>query len=102
MANAVTGGTGYQIKAPYNVALYVAADNGTNVSATCASATVVAGGSCIFAGTAITATGLRLGGPSTKANGPYFRVSAPAYAETDTLAAGLYSDTLTINFNVSP
>src|SRR3546814_6056145 len=31
MANAVTGGTGYQIKAPYNVALYIAADNRTNV-----------------------------------------------------------------------
>src|SRR3546814_10231697 len=92
MANAVTGGTGYQIKAPYNVALYVAADNGTNVSATCAAATVVAGGSCIFAGTASTATGLRLGGPSTKANGSSLRVSAPAYAGTDTLAAGRYSE----------
>src|SRR3546814_5650986 len=49
MANAVTGGTGYQIKAPYNVALYVAADNGTNVSETSAAAPGCAGGRCICA-----------------------------------------------------
>ena len=102
MANAVTGGTGYQTKAPYNVALYVAADNGTNASATCAAATLAAGGNCTFAGTAGTATGLRLGGASTKANGSYLRVSAPAYAGTDTLAAGRYTDTLSITVSVSP
>src|SRR3546814_16817056 len=83
MANAVTGGTGYQIKAPYNVALYVAADNGTNVSATCAAATVVAGGSCIFAGTASTATAPRLGGLSTKATGPQLPVRPPRSAGTE-------------------
>lgn len=102
MTAAATGGTGYQIKAPYNVALYVAADNGTNATATCAAATLAAGGSCTFAGTANTATGLRLGGASTKANGSYLRVSAPAYSGTDTLAAGRYTDTLSITVSVSP
>lgn len=102
MANAVEGGTGYQTKAPYTVALYVAADNGTNASASCAAATLAAGGSCTFAGTASTGTGLRLGGASTKANGSYLRVSAPAYAGTETLAAGRYTDTLSITVSVSP
>jgi hypothetical protein len=102
MANTATGGAGYQTKAPYNVALYVAADNGTNASATCAAAALAAGGSCTFAGTAGTATGLRLGGASTKANGSYLRVSAPAYAGTDVLAAGRYTDTLSITVSVSP
>ncbi len=102
MANGVTGGTGYQTKAPYNVALYVVADNGTNASASCAAATLAAGGSCTFAGAASTATGLRLGGASTKANGSYLRVSAPAYAGTDPLAAGRYTDTLSITVSVSP
>lgn len=102
MATSEAGGTGYQTKAPYNVALYVAADNGTNAAATCAAATLAAGGSCSFAGTASAATGLRLAGASTKANGSYLRVSAPAYAGTDTLVAGRYSDTLTITVSVSP
>jgi len=102
MATGEAGGTGYQTKAPYNVALYVAADNGTNATATCAAATLAAGGSCSFAGTASTVTGLRLAGASTKANGSYLRVSAPAYAGTDTLVAGRYSDTLTVTVSVSP
>lgn len=102
MANAEAGGAGYQTKAPYNVALFVAADNGTNASATCAAAALAAGGSCSFAGTAGTATGLRLGGASTRANGSYLRVSAPAYAGRDTLAAGRYTDTLSITVSVSP
>lgn len=102
MANAATGGTGYQTKAPYNVALYVAADNGTNAAATCAASALAAGGSCSFAGTAGTATGLRLGAASTKANGSYLRVSAPAYSGSDTLAAGRYTDTLSITVSVSP
>ena len=102
MVTSEAGGTGYQTKAPYNVALYVAADNGTNASATCTAATLAAGGSCSFAGTAGTATGLRLAGASTKANGSYLRVSAPAYAGTDTLVAGRYRDTLTVTVSVSP
>jgi hypothetical protein len=102
MATSEAGGAGYQTKAPYNVALYVAADNGTNATATCAAAALAAGGSCSFAGTANAATGLRLAGASTKANGSYLRVSAPAYTGTDTLVAGRYSDTLTITVSVSP
>lgn len=102
MATAETGGTGYQTKAPYNVALYVAADNGTSASANCAASTLSAGGSCSFVGTAGTTNGLRLGAASTKANGSYLRVSAPAFAGTDTLVAGRYSDTLSITVSVSP
>lgn len=102
MATGEAGGAGYQTKAPYTVALYVAADNGTNATASCAAAALAAGGSCSFAGTASTATGLRLAGASTKANGSYLRVSAPAYAGTDTLVAGRYSDTLSITISVSP
>jgi hypothetical protein len=102
MTNAATGAAGYRTNAPYNVALYMAADNGTNTSATCAATTLAAGGGCSFAGTAGTANGLRLAGASTKANGSYLRVSAPAYSGTDTLAAGRYSDTLTITVSVSP
>lgn len=102
MATTEAGGTGYQTKAPYNVALYVAADNGTNATATCAAAMLSAGGTCSFAGTAGTATGLRLAGASTKANGSYLRVSAPAYSGTDMLAAGRYADTLTVTVSVSP
>lgn len=102
MATAEAGGTGYQTKAPYNVALYMAADNGTNASASCAAATLSAGGSCTFAGTAGTATGLRLAGASTRANGSYLRVSAPAYSGSDMLAAGRYADTLTITVSVTP
>jgi hypothetical protein len=102
MATSEAGGTGYQTKAPYDVALYVAADNGSNATATCAAATLSAGGTCSFAGSAGTATGLRLAGASTKANGSYLRVSAPAYSGTDMLAAGRYADTLTVTISVSP
>ncbi|MDO9369441.1 MAG: hypothetical protein Q7T68_12800 [Sphingopyxis sp.] len=102
MVSGETVGAGYQTKAPYTVALYMAADNGTDVAASCAAATLAAGGSCAFAGTASGATGLRLAGASTKANGSYLRVSAPAYSGTDTLVAGRYSDTLSITVSVSP
>lgn len=102
MTNAAVGGTGYQTRAPYRVALFMVADNGTNAAAACDASTLSAGGSCGFAGTAGTATGLRLAGAATKANGSYLRISAPAYAGSDTLAAGRYSDTLSITVSVSP
>jgi hypothetical protein len=102
MANQAAGGAGYQTKAPYRVALHVVADNGANASATCDASTLLAGGSCIFAGTASTAKGLRLPGASTKANGSYLRISAPAYAGSETLVAGRYADTLSITVSVSP
>lgn len=102
MAAPATGGVGYQTKAPYRVALYLVADNGTNASAACDASTLTAGGTCAFAGTAGTAKGLRLAGASTKANGSYLRVSAPAYSGSETLPAGRYSDTLSITVSVSP
>jgi len=78
------------------------ADNGTNASATCDAATLSAGGSCSFAGTATAAQGLRLAGASTKVNGSYLRVSAPAYTGSDTLVSGRYADTLSVTVSVSP
>ena len=102
MASQAAGGSGYQTKAPYRVALYMVADNGTNASATCDAATLSAGGSCSFAGTATAAQGLRLAGASTKVNGSYLRVSAPAYTGSDTLVSGRYADTLSVTVSVSP
>ncbi|WP_374405187.1 hypothetical protein [Pelagerythrobacter sp.] len=102
MASAAAGGSGYQAKAPYRVALYMVADNGTNSSSSCDASSLSAGGSCAFAGTASSSTGLRLAGAATKANGSYLRVSAPAYAGADTLVAGRYADTLSITVSVSP
>lgn len=102
MATATAGSAGYGTKAPYQVALKVVADNGTSATASCDAATLSAGGSCPFAGTAGSATGLRLAGASTKANGSYLRVSAPSYAGSAPLVAGRYSDTLSITISVSP
>lgn len=102
MANQAGGAAGYQTKAPYRVALYMVADNGTNASATCDASALSAGGSCSFAGTASTAKGLRLSGASTKANGSYLRISAPAYAGGEVLVAGRYADTLSVTVSVSP
>lgn len=102
MATAGTADPGYAAKAPYQVALRVVADNGTVATAACDAAALASGGSCSFAGTASTATGLRLAAPSTKLNGSYLRVSAPGYAGAAPLVAGRYSDTLTITVSVAP
>ncbi|WP_150125393.1 hypothetical protein [Sphingomonas sp. LM7] len=102
MATQAAAATGYGVKAPYQVALKVVADNGTSSTASCDAATLATGGSCSFAGTAGSATGLRLAGASTKANGSYLRVSAPSYAGTAPLVAGRYADTLSITVSVSP
>lgn len=96
-----TATAGYETRAPYQVALRVVADNGTSASASCDAANLAAGGTCSFAGTA-SAAGLRLGAASTKANGSYLRVSAPAYAGNAQLMAGRYSDTLTITVGIAP
>lgn len=89
-------------KAPYRVALFLVADNGTNATASCDAAALVAGGNCAFSGAASQSDGLKLAGASTKANGSYLRVSAPRYAGSAELAAGRYSDTLSITISVSP
>jgi hypothetical protein len=96
--------TGYASKADYNVTLNLVSDNGARVTASCAAATLAAAGSCAsFGGTASTTSGLRLAGASTKANGSYLRVSAPAYSSSAApLIAGSYSDTLTITVSVAP
>lgn len=101
MATQTAGGTGYGTKAPYQVALRMVADNGTSATASCEAA-AIGDGSCSFAGTAGAATGLRLAGASTKANGSYLRVSAPGYTGSAPLVAGRYSDTLSITVSVTP
>lgn len=101
MATQTAGGTGYGTKAPYQVALRMVADNGTSATASCEAA-AIGDGSCSFAGTAGTATGLRLAGASTKANGSYLRVSSPGYTGSTPLVAGRYSDTLSITVSVTP
>jgi len=102
MVTPTAGATGYGTKAPYQVALKMVADNGTSATASCEAATLASGGGCSFAGTAGSATGLRLAGASTKANGSYLRVSAPGYAGSAPLVAGRYADTLSITISVSP
>lgn len=102
MAASAAGEQGYAAKAPYQVALRMVADNGTSASASCDASTLAPGGACSFAGVAGEAKGLRLAGASTKANGSYLRVSAPAYSGADMLVPGRYSDTLSITVSVSP
>lgn len=103
MTTSTTGSTnGYATTAPYSVEMRMVADNGTVAGATCAADKLASGGSCTFAGTAGTATGLRLAAASTKANGSYLRVSAPAYSGSAPLVAGRYSDTLTVTVSVAP
>jgi hypothetical protein len=94
--------TGFSSKAPYQVALRVVADNGTNASASCDAAALGAGGNCSFAGTATSANGLRLAGASTGNNGSYLRISAPSYGGATPLIEGRYTDTLTITVSVTP
>ncbi len=98
------GAAGYATKASYNVSLKLVADNATTATASCAADAFASGGSCAaFAGTASSSTGLRLAAASTKVNGSYLRVSAPAYASANApLVAGSYSDTLTITVSAAP
>lgn len=100
----LTGGTvpaGYATKAPYDVALHLVGASGS-ADASCAVATLVDGGSCSFRGPATTGQGLRLAASSIGQPGTYIRVSAPAYASTQTLAAGRYADTLIVTVSVAP
>jgi hypothetical protein len=92
---------GFAAVAPYQVQLRMVGDDGAAVSDACA-ASALTTGACAFAGRGDAATGLRLGSASTKANGSYLRVSAPAYQGSAPLAAGRYSDTLTITVSAAP
>jgi len=100
LAHAETA-TGYASKAPYTVELRLVGDNGTTASASCAAAGLKAAGSCSFAGTASSVTGLKLGAAATKDNGSYLRVTVPPATEGEPLLAGTYSDTLTITVSVA-
>jgi spore coat protein U-like protein len=100
----LTGGTapaGYAVKAPYDVALHLVGEGG-NADASCPVATLVADGSCSFRGPATTGQGLRLAASSIGQAGTYIRVSAPAYAATEVLAAGRYADTLIVTVSIAP
>lgn len=93
---------GYASHASYSVQLRLAGDDGTISAASCDAASLTGSGSCAFSGTATQTTGLRLGAASTKDNGSYLRVSAPAYAGSQPLLAGDYSDTLTVTVSIAP
>lgn len=102
MAASGAEATGYATVAPYQVELRMVADNGTVATGACDASTLGAAGGCAFAGTAAATNGLRLGAASTKANGSYLRVKAPAYAGSMPLIAGQYADTLTVTVSVAP
>lgn len=95
---------GYSRLAPYDVALSLVGNSGVpTATAACAANTLTssAGAPCTFRGPATSNQGLRLGGASSAASGSYLRVSAPAYAGSETLIASTtYADTLVVT--VSP
>lgn len=95
---------GYGKLAPYDVALSLVGNSGVpTATAACAAATLTtaSGAPCTFRGPASSNQGLRLGGASSAASGSYLRVSAPVYAESETLIASTtYADTLIVT--VSP
>lgn len=92
---------GYIARAPYDVALHLVGANSI-ADATCAAATLTAGGSCPFRGPATTGQGLRLSASSVNQGGTFLRVSAPAYVASDVLVAGNYADTLIVTVSVAP
>lgn len=93
---------GYAVTAPYQVALRMVADSGATAEAACAADKLGTAGGCTFAGTASQSNGLRLPGASTRANGSYLRVSAPADSGAAPLVAGRYADTLTVTVSIAP
>ena len=115
----LTGGSvpsGYGIKAPYDVQLNLRNDANTatatsacqasqlslaNAAATC-TAQYLTGGTN-FSGAASTSRGLRVGGAATSsATNQTIRVIANAYAGSDILTAGTYTDTLTVTVSTAP
>jgi hypothetical protein len=94
---------GLASSAAYDVALRLVADNGSSASGSCSARSLTStGGACAFAGNASGTNGLLLPASSTRANGSYLRVSAPAQPPATQLAAGRYSDRLTITVSVAP
>ena len=92
---------GYTNLAPYTVALHVVHDSGA-ADDTCPAADLESSSSavCDLRGTASDSVGMSVPSPSYDLSGSYLRVSAPAYAGSDVLIDGTYSDTLTVT--VSP
>ena len=92
---------GYANKAAYDVALNVSSDGGT-VTGTCPVAqldTALVSSPCNFKGTASTTNGLQVP-RSFGLGGSFIKMTAPAYAGSDVLISGTYSDTLIVT--VSP
>lgn len=92
--------TGYSNKADYSVTLHLAANDFSNVQASCAASTLINGSSCSFLGQASTTQGLRLGSAAVNQTGSYIRVSAPPQTGSAVLVEGTYTDSLTVT--VSP
>lgn len=88
---------GFANLAPYSVAVSIARNGGTTI-ASCAAAQLAAdaGSACPLAGTASATQGLLIPAGSSGLPGSFMRVSAPAYAGSNVLVSGSYTDTLTV------
>jgi hypothetical protein len=114
-----TGGTvptGYANKAPYDVQLNLRNDANTvtassacqaselltsNASSSCTAAYLTGG--LNIAGPASTTKGLRINGAATSlATNQSIRVKANAYAGSNVLTSGSYTDTLTVTISTAP
>ena len=113
----LTGGpapTGYGIKAPYDVQLNLQNAAGAPTTSACEAAVLSATnapGSCTakyltggtnFSGAASTTRGLLVSGAALPTTVQKIRVKANAYAGSDILTAGNYSDTLTVTVSTAP
>lgn len=101
LKNVASVPSGYANTAPYTVALNVSSDSGT-VTGTCPVAQIeqtLSSSPCAFRGTASTTNGLQIP-RSFGLAGSYIQMSALAYAGSNILISGNYSDTLIVT--VSP
>lgn len=90
--------TGFTNVLPYNLSLSVPRDTGGPVSATCAAATLIAG----QAGCALSPAGAGLSSGGVTATAKTATLTASWTLPTQKLAAGSYSDTITILVSTSP
>jgi hypothetical protein len=97
---------GYSSRAPYNVTLNIVGNAlGVSANASCESQSLAASAStpCSFRGPASTSAGLKLTGAADRGDASSLRVSAAAYAQSETLvASSAYTDTLTVSVSASP
>lgn len=101
----LTGGSvpaGYTTLAPYSVTLNLVGSTATaNQSCAVANLTASSGTPCSFRGPVTPSQGLLLNSTSVGQSGSYLRVSAPAYAGSNALVSGSYSDTLVVTVSAA-